>query len=489
MPRNDSLDIETGPVLLLAIRPEFADRILQGKKRFELRKRLPKRRFHRVYLYVSGGAGVVGCFDVASVRTMSIDDLWRDVGAQATNENRFYKYFRESPSGSAIEVKDPIRFRRPLYLPDLKRLERKFIVPQSFIYLSPSQQLYRELEVRRNEALKGPDISLRPMNRYESKDYVALVNQVIAPRYDDITPAFANNLVRVHFKGRDADGILTTRKEILTIIHSDHGVIGYTTLTYKLGHSIKTGPTIIKSEFQCKGFGLQTRGALEDYARAQHRYKIYCTCPDNELLLVRHFLKAGYRIEGHLAAHYQLLRGELILGKVLEHAVEAVLPREGAKATRATVADSSSLRRGILARAVQRFFGATWFDPPSDFGRRMARAASRRESVPFEQKPVRIICLQAKGRCVGLVLLASKRGGAVKALLLLGTTHKASIGELIGVAERQVKQAGRRKLYFVHPLNDPRVQTILIQQGYRVEAALEQPYRIGQDALVFTKFV
>src|SRR5690606_163350 len=60
-------------LLLLAIKAPFADRILAGAKKFELRKRLPKQPYDRVYLYVSGGGGVVGAFDVMSSFTLPLD--------------------------------------------------------------------------------------------------------------------------------------------------------------------------------------------------------------------------------------------------------------------------------------------------------------------------------------------------------------------------------------------------------------------------------
>ena len=99
--------------ILLSIRPEHAERIFQGAKHYELRKVLPTFSFRRVFLYETGGHGVVGCFDVGAIIKKDIDELWDIVGNAATTRERFYEYFKKIKSGYAVEIRNPLRFPVP----------------------------------------------------------------------------------------------------------------------------------------------------------------------------------------------------------------------------------------------------------------------------------------------------------------------------------------------------------------------------------------
>ena len=55
--------------LVLSIRKEHVERIFNGSKKYELRKQLPRDGFKRVFLYESGGTGLVGYFDATAMLT------------------------------------------------------------------------------------------------------------------------------------------------------------------------------------------------------------------------------------------------------------------------------------------------------------------------------------------------------------------------------------------------------------------------------------
>lgn len=476
------------PAILLAIRPAFADRIFAGTKKYELRKRLPTRPFGRVYLYVVGGGGVVGCFDAASVITDDPAGLWAHVGEDATSQARFFRYFEEWEQGSAIEVSDPVRFTKAVLPEQLRQIEGSFNAPQSFLYLEPGSPMHRILERKRTEAKAEEDISLRPIHASEYELFERLVTESIKPRYDEITEQFAKNLIRVHEARVDEHGILTQRKEVLAIVRQGSELLGFTTLTYKMGHSVKTGPTVLLRSHRGKGIGQKTRPRIEAYARASGCRKIYCTCPDDDAFLIRHFVRCNYRIEGHLLAHYQAHRGELVFGKVLAHATEPtpLLHRDSSAPARVEALEDVPKR--LAERRLRQLFEFTWFDPTAAFAKHVVEASLRGNGKSYEEKPVDLLCLMSGVDCVGMGMLVPKRGGAVKMLLLSSTSHSPSISRLLAAAMRKVKIHGRRKLYLVHPINDPMMHGLLVQEGFQIEAALQEPYRVGQDALVMSKF-
>jgi len=475
--------------LLLSIRPEFAERIFSGKKKFELRKRLPRRDFDRVFLYETGGGGIVGCFDVASVRSKPVQDLWSEVGEQATSRERFYAYFKNINDGNAIEIVDPVRFIRPLYPPDLKELEPQFIIPQGFVYLNKKHNLCKILETLRKRSMVRCVIDLRPIRREEHANYKSLVTKHISPRYDDISVTFARNILRLHDLGYDPNGIMTTKKVVLSLIHKRYGVVGYTTLTFKLGHALKTGPTVIKDMFRGKGLGLETRRAIEKYAINNGRRKLYCTCPDDDTKLIKHFISAGYRIEGHLKSHYQAQRGEILFGRVLEHAIRRPISEKRRSAKPGRLVPRHAFASSSLKKWVSNLFESTWLISGERFADQVLKMASRTKIKEYEDKPLSLYCLKSGTKCTAVMLIIAKRGGAAKALLLSSTSHEESIAEMLESAEKNLTMRGKRKVYFVFPLTDQEMVVPLLRRNYRPEGILEEPYVPGQDVVVLSKFL
>ena len=113
--------------LILSIRSEHAARIFEGSKQFELRKSLPTLKIRRVYLYESGGAGMIGCFDPVRIIRDEKDALWSAVSHRATTQYRFNRYFENWSSGCAIEVANPVRFGSAILLRALRELAPSFV--------------------------------------------------------------------------------------------------------------------------------------------------------------------------------------------------------------------------------------------------------------------------------------------------------------------------------------------------------------------------
>lgn len=60
--------------ILLSLHPQYWDLIKSGKKTIEIRKSRPKAMLpFRVFVYVTGGIGVVGCFDCEQITQSSAE--------------------------------------------------------------------------------------------------------------------------------------------------------------------------------------------------------------------------------------------------------------------------------------------------------------------------------------------------------------------------------------------------------------------------------
>lgn len=122
--------------VLLSIKPEFAERIFDGTKRFEFRRSVFRNRSVRtVVVYVTQPVGmIVGEFDVAGIITATPDGLWERTSEYAGISREFFNsYFEGRQNAFAIEVAGVRRFAEPI---QPARVIENFTPPQSYMYVS-----------------------------------------------------------------------------------------------------------------------------------------------------------------------------------------------------------------------------------------------------------------------------------------------------------------------------------------------------------------
>ena len=120
--------------VLLSIKPEFADQILNGSKRFEYRKAAFKYNSEtRVLIYATMPIGkVIGEFAVGQVLKASPEELWNDTHHHSgISRERFLSYFKGRSFGVAIGVEKARKYAEPVELSSLT----DGVAPQSFRYI------------------------------------------------------------------------------------------------------------------------------------------------------------------------------------------------------------------------------------------------------------------------------------------------------------------------------------------------------------------
>jgi len=121
---------------IMSFKPQYADRILNGTKKFEFRKRIPKRidEIDKVFIYSAFPIQmVIGHFTVKEVHKMNPLELWLHTWKQAGIEiNDFQQYFQDKEFGYAIEVDEVTIYQKPLLF---KEIDPTGKVPQSFKYI------------------------------------------------------------------------------------------------------------------------------------------------------------------------------------------------------------------------------------------------------------------------------------------------------------------------------------------------------------------
>lgn len=122
--------------ILLSIKPEFAEGILNGTKRYEFRRRVHVNdRVRTVVIYATLPVGkVVGEFSIGNIHAETPKELWkRTKDASGITKSFFSEYFRGRDVGYAIEVRQVKRYAKPKSLCEVLP---SGVAPQSYAYLT-----------------------------------------------------------------------------------------------------------------------------------------------------------------------------------------------------------------------------------------------------------------------------------------------------------------------------------------------------------------
>lgn len=119
--------------VVLSIKPEFAEKIFEGTKKYEFRRSIFKNpEIKKVIVYASSPVQkVIGEFEIDYILNYDLKTLWkltRDYSG--ITSDYFYAYFGEKENGFAIKIKNTKLYRTPKCL----RQDYNLIPPQSFLY-------------------------------------------------------------------------------------------------------------------------------------------------------------------------------------------------------------------------------------------------------------------------------------------------------------------------------------------------------------------
>lgn len=121
--------------VLLSIKPEFANKIFDGTKRFEFRKAIFKNKdIKTVVVYASSPVKqVIGEFEIETIISSSPQSVWQQTKSHSgISEEFFFEYFSEKDIAYAIKIKKATKYKKPLCL----RKDFNVLPPQSYLYIS-----------------------------------------------------------------------------------------------------------------------------------------------------------------------------------------------------------------------------------------------------------------------------------------------------------------------------------------------------------------
>jgi len=124
--------------VLLSIKPKYVERIFQGEKKYEFRKRIFTREdINRVYIYCTSPVKkIVASFSIKEIKEGTPEELWKKLKDQAgIGEEDFFNYFRNKNKGYAIRISNLNKLEDAI---DPKNIYSDFTAPQSFCYTEKS---------------------------------------------------------------------------------------------------------------------------------------------------------------------------------------------------------------------------------------------------------------------------------------------------------------------------------------------------------------
>ena len=134
----DMPGLDPDRMVVLSLKPRFAEAILAGVKTVELRRTEPKIVVPtRALLYAASPMrALLGTCIITSVRSTDLAALWREHGSHAAlSYEEFLGYFEGVDVGTALTLTEPWRFSRRVPLQDMRAKPKSFRPPQSFAYV------------------------------------------------------------------------------------------------------------------------------------------------------------------------------------------------------------------------------------------------------------------------------------------------------------------------------------------------------------------
>ena len=119
--------------VLLSIKPQYVDKIIDQTKKYEFRKKIFKKVHNDIYIYsTSPEKKIVGIMSISNIICDKPTRLWKLCRDYAgIDRDDFFEYFGNAQQGYALEITAVQKFRSPV---DITKSKVKFTAPQSFCY-------------------------------------------------------------------------------------------------------------------------------------------------------------------------------------------------------------------------------------------------------------------------------------------------------------------------------------------------------------------
>lgn len=134
------MDNKNNSLLLISIKPQYAEKIFKGEKTIELRKSAPQRVGINSYMLIYVTSPVKELWGICKIENIIKDKpdvLWEKFGAKTgISKKEFDNYYGETNNAYGIELKEVKNlFGRTINLEKLKKIIPGFNPPQTYRYI------------------------------------------------------------------------------------------------------------------------------------------------------------------------------------------------------------------------------------------------------------------------------------------------------------------------------------------------------------------
>ena len=144
--------------LLLSLKPYYADRVFEGLKTVELRRRIASHITNRdVFIYVSSPVMELrGGFRAGDFWYGTPEEIWSKVSEFArVNKQDFDTYFEGQTVAYAFEITEVWASPNPVHLNTLRNHFPNFVVPQSWRYVRNDEtEFFEKIKSQTNKSLE-----------------------------------------------------------------------------------------------------------------------------------------------------------------------------------------------------------------------------------------------------------------------------------------------------------------------------------------------
>jgi hypothetical protein len=317
------------------------------------------------------------------------------------------------------------------------------------------------------------------------QSYVEQTERTYTKNYLDVDKSMPTSFLQTHSKGSDKNGYMTLKKEVFSI-QLDEQHIGFTTMTYKRGLCIKTGPTIIYEKFRGMGLGPKTQEAIVTHAKTLAFRKTYGTVSENAPSVQKYMLNSGYLPECTLKKHYHNQFDEIVYGRVIRTDDRPIsiksLPLTAAlKSKKIVGVDVFNYETEIL-----NLFDKYLVKTDSDLSVAFAKTTLYPMNQ-FSSKPKRLFAFYKENQLVGAMVAILKRGGALKVNLVGDVGFQSTLNCLEEL--HQTENVNIRKVTFFLQDFYKDFKKKLIASGYIDEGIINEPYMPKVDVSVISKIL
>ena len=134
-------------LMLISIKTKYANQIFNGTKLYEYRRKsIGERNCNKkIFVYSSEEEkAIIGYIIVDKILEGNIDYILEETNNK--NNGEIIDYFKGCDKCYALKIIKSVKFKTPIYLSEIKKKEKKFVVPQFYRYIKENEYIYEELK-------------------------------------------------------------------------------------------------------------------------------------------------------------------------------------------------------------------------------------------------------------------------------------------------------------------------------------------------------